>query len=82
MADDKPKADEKTKKAMSRAEAAGLVYRLVPALDEKGQPKKAKDGNAVTRKQDVPEKDVMSFADYGDRVVVVTTHGEKLVHTK
>jgi len=80
--EDKAGYKAKDEKKMTKAEAANLVSRLVPVLDEKGQPKKDKDGNAVTRKQEVPEKDVMSFGDYEDRVVVVTTHGEKLVHTK
>jgi hypothetical protein len=75
-------ADEKPKKEMTKADAAKLVFRLVPVLDEKNQPKKDKEGNVITKRQEVPEKDVMSFGDYEDRVVVVTTHGEKLVHTK
>lgn len=75
-------ADEKPKKDMTKAEAAKLVFRLVPDLDEKGKPKLDKDKNPLTKKQPITEADVMSFGDYPDRVVVVTTAGEKLVHTK
>ena len=75
--------DNKDKEStMTAAQAAKKVFRLVPVLDDKQRPKLDKDKNIITRKQAIKEEEVMSFADYDDRIVVVTTAGEKLVHTK
>lgn len=75
-------ADQKPKQAMTRAEAAKLVVRMIPDLDENGKPKTNKAGEVIIRKQAINEAEVMSFSDYADRLVVVTTAGEKLVHYK
>lgn len=64
--------------AMTSADAAKLVKRMVPKVNDKGEIVKDRDGNPVSVSQAIKESDVMSFADYGDRVVVVTTAGEKL----
>lgn len=74
-------ADEKKPTApakMTAAEAAKLVRRMVPKVDDKGQIVRDKDGNPVAVPQGVKAEEVMSFADYGDHVVVVTIAGEKL----
>lgn len=71
-----PKAETKADE-MTKEQAAAHVFRQVP---------KMKDGKAVLDKDDqpvltnvkVPVQDVMSFKDYGDHVIVVTTAGEKL----
>lgn len=73
----KDPAAEKVKK-MTAADTAKLVKRMVPKLDDKNQVVKDKEGNPVGVAQAIKESEVMSFAEYEDRVVVVTTHGEKL----
>lgn len=80
-----PKTDAKgriTNTPMTAADAAKLVKRMVPKLDGKGQIVKDENNNSVAVPQAIKESDVMSFADYGDRVVVVTTSGEKLEGAK
>lgn len=77
-----PAEQDKGKKEMTKAQAAKLVKRTVPVLDDKNQPKTNKDGELITKQVAIKEEEVMSFADYPDRVVVVTTSGEKLVATK
>ncbi len=67
-----------TNTAMTAADVAKLVRRMVPKIDDKGKIVKDRDGNPVSVPQPIKESDVMNFADYGDRVVVVTTSGEKL----
>ena len=69
-------------KQLTAAQAAKLVHRQVPVLDDKGQPELDKDDKPKMKKQAIKEDEVLNFADYEDRVVVVTTSGEKLVHTK
>lgn len=64
--------------AMTAADAAALVHRMVAKRDAKGQVVLDKDNNPVGVEQAVEPEDVMSFADYGDHVVVVTTDGQKL----
>ncbi len=91
MAEDKDKAAKTEKPApqidkqgritnteMTAAEAAKLVRRMVPKLNDKGEIIRDKELNPVSVPQAIKESEVMSFADYGDRVVVVTTSGEKL----
>ncbi|MHC4109120.1 MAG: hypothetical protein ACYSTY_13655 [Planctomycetota bacterium] len=90
MADQKaPAAAPKTDKAgrnlktkLTAAAAAELVHRLLPVFDKDGRRKVDKDGNPVVEEVAVRADEVMSFAEYDDRVVVVTIAGEKLVHAK
>lgn len=64
---------------MTKADAAKLVKRMVAKIDPKtGKPVLDKDSNPVAEPQDVKADEVMSFAEYPDKVVVVTTSGEKL----
>jgi hypothetical protein len=70
------------KKTLTRAEAAKLVKRTVPVLDDDGQQKLNRNDEPVFKKVAIDEDEILNFADYDDRVVVVTTQGEKLVHTK
>lgn len=77
-----PKKAPEVKKTLPRAEVAKLVKRTVPVLDDDGQPKFNRNKEAITKKESIEEKEILNFADYPDRVVVVTTQGEKLVHTK
>lgn len=81
-----PKTDAKgriTNTPMTAADAAKLVKRMVAKVDEKtGKVVLDKDNNPVAVPQSVKADEVMSFADYGDRVVVVTTSGEKLEGAK
>ena len=72
----------KQPKKMTAAEAAKLVRRMVPKLNDKGEIIRDKELNPISVPQAIKESDVMSFAEYEDRVVVVTTHGEKLVAEK
>lgn len=76
------KIDVKGRIALTAAEAAKLVRRMVPKVDDKGQIVKDRDGNPVAAPQAIKADEVMSFADYGDRVVVVTISGEKLEGSK
>lgn len=59
---------------MTKAEVAKLVRRQAKKPD--------KDGNVVTTEVAVKESEVLSFKDYGDRVVVVTIDGRKLTGKK
>ncbi len=65
-------ADPKDTKEMTAADAAKLVSREVPALDDKNQP------TGKTKQVAVKADEVLSFRDYGDYVVVVTKDGQKL----
>ncbi|MBL3601294.1 MAG: hypothetical protein JMN25_15755 [gamma proteobacterium endosymbiont of Lamellibrachia anaximandri] len=58
-------------KVLSNAEAAALVKRTVPVM-KGGKP------TGDTRQVPVSANEVLSFADYGDHVMVVTTDGKKL----
>lgn len=77
-----PKTNETKEVKMTKADAAKLVHREVPVLDDKNQPKLDKDKNVIMKQQAIKEDEVMNFAEYPDRVVVVTTAGEKLTHVK
>ena len=70
------------KKPLSLAEVAKLVKRVVPVLDDEGQPKLNKNKEMITQEEAIEEKEILNFAEYDDRIVVVTKQGEKLVHTK
>ena len=79
--DSAPKTDPNgriTNTPMTAADAAKLVKRMVAKTNDKGEIVKDRDNNPVAVPQGIKESEVMSFADYGDRVVVVTTSGEKL----
>ena len=83
--DTAPQKDAKgriTNSEMTAAEAAKLVRRMVPKTNDKGEIIKDRDGNPVGVPQAIKESEVMSFAEYDDRVVVVTTAGEKLEAAK
>lgn len=67
-----------TNTEMTAAQAAKLVRRMVPKLNEKNEIIRDREGNPIAVPQAIKDSEVMSFADYGDRVVVVTTSGEKL----
>ena len=63
-------------RALTKAEVAKLVKRtvLVPAEKE--------DGKATEKEVAIKESEVLDFKDYGDRVVVVTTDGQKFTGNK
>lgn len=69
MAKDNPPASSNE---ITAADAARFVYREVPFLDEKNKP------TGQNKQASVRAKEVLSFRDYGDYVVVVTTDGQKL----
>lgn len=78
-------ADPKNpEKQLMAAEAAKRVKRTVIELvDGKGEDGKGEDGKPakVARAKDVAvdAREVLSFADYGTHVVVVTRDGQKLI---
>lgn len=81
--EDKNNKDKKDKKEMTKEQAVKLVHRLVPVMDAEGNPEMdKKSGEPKTKKVGIKADDVMSFADYDDKVVVVTTAGEKLTYIK
>lgn len=55
---------------LTKAEAAKLVKRTII---------ETKDSKAVTKEVVVTEAEVLSFTEYTETVVVVTTDGQKLV---
>ena len=55
---------------LTKAQAAALVKRQVQKLN--------KDGKPAQESVSVKESEVLSFRDYGDHVIVVTTAGQKL----
>lgn len=67
-----------TNTPMTAEDAAKRVRRMVAKTNEQGEIVRDRNGNPVAVPQKIDAKEVMSFADYGDRVVVVTTAGEKL----
>lgn len=72
-----------TDSKMTAADAAKLVKRMVPKVDPKtGKVVLDEHNNPVAVEAPVSADEVMSFADYGDRVVVVTKSGEKLEGAK
>jgi hypothetical protein len=64
--------EAKSPVTLSKAQAAKKVVRIIPALD--------KDGNDTgeTKSKSLDADEVFAFAVQGDRVVVVTTDGQKL----
>jgi hypothetical protein len=76
------KPETKADKKMTAAQAAKFVKRMVPVKDDKGQVVLDKDNNPKTRAVAIGPEEVMSFADYENHVVVVTTSGEKLYGEK
>lgn len=69
-------ADPKETKEMTAADAAKLVSRVAPVLNKEGKP------SGETKQIAVKASEVLSFRDYGDRVVVVTNDGQKLTGDK
>ncbi|WP_434148145.1 hypothetical protein ACR2R6_12920 [Methylocaldum gracile subsp. desertum] len=57
---------------MTASQAAALVFREVPELDDEGKP------TGKTAKKSVRPDEVFAFRDYGTHVVVVTIDGRKL----
>ena len=68
---------KKSEKEMTAEDAAKFVTRMAPKMKD-GKPVLDKDKQPVMEKKPVKAEEVMSFRDYGDHVVVVTTAGEKL----
>lgn len=62
-------AADQAEKAMTKAEAAKRVKRMVEV--------KGPDGKMAVKPQAIAESEVLSFRDYGSHVVVVTTDGQK-----
>lgn len=69
-------AADESPKGMTIAQAAKLVTRDVPVLGKDGKP------TGETAKKAVKADEVLSFRDYGDRVVVVTVDGQKFTGEK
>ena len=69
---------EKAKTSMTKADVAKLVRRTVAKKDAKGKAVLDEKNNPVTTEQPIDEKEILSFAEYDDHVVVVTVRGEKL----
>lgn len=68
--------------SMSAATAASLVRRMVAKTDDDGKVVVDKQGNPVPVAAKIKEDEVMSHAEYDDKVVVVTVAGEKLTCEK
>ncbi len=71
----KPEVNPQAAVALTAADAARAVKRVVPALDDDGKP------TGETRLADVAEAEVFAWALRGDQVTVVTIDGQKLVGT-
>lgn len=67
-----------TNTKLTEGDAADMVRRMVPKRDKDGQIVKDKEGNPVSVPEKISANEVMSFAEYDDKVVVVTKSGEKL----
>lgn len=67
-----PPAEAGQAVTLTAAEAAKAVRRLIPKLDEAGQPTGEHDEVAVEADE------VQAWAVCGERVIVVTTDGQKL----
>lgn len=63
--------------AMTKAQAAKLVQRVVPRKDKDGVPVVGRNGLPVMDGVAITEAEVFSFKDHGDHVVVVTVDGQK-----
>lgn len=70
-----------TNTKLTKADVAKLVRRTVAKV-ENGKVVLDKDKRPVVVPQAIREDEVLSFAEYDDRVVVVTTSGEKLTAKK
>ncbi len=71
---------EEKKTAQDEAPNHGPPAELPPALRAKVKRtvvEKGKDGKPVERRVAIKAREVLSWRDYGDRVVVVTTDGKK-----
>jgi len=66
-------SETKTPEPMTIDQAAKRVKRLVPELGKDNKP------TGKTKEVPVTAKEVLSFKDYGYKVVVVTRDGQKLV---
>ena len=71
-----------TKTKLTKRDVAHMVRRMVPKRNKDGQIEKDKHGNPVAVAERIGVDDVMSFAEYDDKVVVVTKAGEKLEAAK
>lgn len=69
-------ANEQTQSEMTAVEAAKLVFRTTPILDDKKQP------TGKAERVAVKAGEVLAFRDYGDTVVVVTKDGQKFTGNK
>lgn len=67
-------------KDMTKADAAKLVHRMIAKTDDAGNVIRDKEGNPVGKPGAVKADEVMDFAVYADKIVVVTTSGEKLAY--
>lgn len=67
---------------LTKGQAASLVRRMIAKLDDKGEVVLDKDRNPVAVASKVSEEEVMNFAEYDSKVVVITTSGEKLTCEK
>jgi len=76
------KAAADNQSSMTKADAAKLVKRKVVKTNDKGEAVLDKNGSPVLVEKAITEDDVHAFADYPEKVVVVTTAGEKLVYEK
>lgn len=56
---------------LTAADAAKLVFRAVPKLDNDGKP------TGKTTRTPIEADEVLAFRDYGSHVVVVTRDGQK-----
>lgn len=68
-------ATKKQAVELTAKQAAAAVKRQVPVLDDKKKP------TGKTKDVAVDESEVLSWAKRGDRVIVVTTDGQKLEGT-
>ena len=67
--------------SITKAQAAQVVTRAVPVLDDKGKQRIDKKDNPVTKQEAIKADEVLNHAVYeaDDKVVVVTKSGEKLI---
>jgi hypothetical protein len=74
-------SEKLAKPSITAAEAASLVHRMIAKV-EQGRPVLDEHRNPVSVPQKIDAEEVMAFAEYDDRVVVVTKSGEKLTCEK
>lgn len=65
-------ADSPAETELTKSQAAALVFREVPEVDDEGKP------TGEMAKKPVRPDEVFAFRDYGTHVVVVTIDGRKL----